>query len=192
MLTVVDPDSERLAPWQGRVNTVIGEGIAFMTDSLSSGPLPDWIVPAAPIHVAYEWILETVTGVRLETLSIPEDLAAGLPNPVPGKGGALYVSFADFLCPEDCPEPADRCTVTGRPRKAPLYRRLEACGGSHGPVIVVRSHQLGPGVGGYAPDALFEVKRRIERMEGMFLLGTACRCHGVLHALRATPSALDS
>jgi len=190
-ITVADPDPDKLSPWDGRAETVIGDGIRFMTRHLKTRPWPEWIIPAASIHVAHRWVLENASGVRLETIPVPESFVLGLPNPLRGKEGEVFLSFADFLCPEDCPEPADRCTVTGRPRKENLYTLLENLNQPDWPSIVIRSHLLFPGVGGYPPRALYEMKNRIENIEGAFLLSTACRCHGVLHALKAVRIALS-
>jgi hypothetical protein len=184
-ITVADPNPEKLVPWDGRVEIVIGDGIEFMTRHLKAEPWPEWIIPAAPVHVAYRWILENASGVRLETIPVPEPFVPALPNPFRGKAGELFLSFADFLCPEDCPEPADTCTVTGHPRKENLYTLLENLSRFGWPSVVIRSRLLFPGVGGYPPRALYEMKNRIENIEGTFLLSTACRCHGVLHALKA-------
>jgi len=46
--------------------------------------------------------------------------------------------------------------------------------------IVIQSVQLGPGVGGYRPGALFDLADRISLYQGPFFAATACRCHGVI------------
>lgn len=46
--------------------------------------------------------------------------------------------------------------------------------------FVIQSEQLGPGVGGYRPSSLVDLKERIEGHRGVFYLATACRCHGVV------------
>jgi hypothetical protein len=51
--------------------------------------------------------------------------------------------------------------------------------------LVIRSHQLGPGVGGYRTQELFDLADRIEKTRGPILLSTACRCHGVMTGLQA-------
>ena len=50
--------------------------------------------------------------------------------------------------------------------------------------VVICSRQLFPGVGGYAPHALFQALHEIEQSHHRILLSTACRCHGVLDAFR--------
>jgi hypothetical protein len=46
--------------------------------------------------------------------------------------------------------------------------------------FVIRSHQLGPGIGGYRPEKLFALNRHLNSIRGAILLSTACRCHGVI------------
>ena len=97
------------------------------------------------------------------------------------------VSYADFICPEDCAEP-DCCTVTGEVRDKPLYSLLSQLSVSDFKVHVTRSHQLAPGVGGYRVSALAEVADTLRKdKEGKWLLGTSCRCHGILTALEIKP-----
>ncbi len=104
-----------------------------------------------------------------------------LPRPVRGPVGDIYVTHADFLCPDDCPEPALTCTVTKEPRQPDMYGLLERIRFQNFEPVVVQSRQLGPGVGGYRPDALFTLLSRLEKESGgTYLAATACRCHGVL------------
>ena len=50
--------------------------------------------------------------------------------------------------------------------------------------MVIRSHQLAPGVGGYKPEALQESLLKISQGKGLVLYSTACLCHGVVHAFK--------
>jgi hypothetical protein len=92
------------------------------------------------------------------------------------------MSIADFECPENCPEPAGKCTHTGKPRPYRVYEKLAGIeyGGCRS--IVVQSHQLSPGVGGFKPKALFQALEAVAVAERPVLLSTACTCHGVMHA----------
>ncbi len=184
-LTVVDPDPARLKPFRGKAELVPEDGIAFLSRQLKRDEPPDWIVAAAPIHVACLWVANQVSGLRFEPIPVPKTLLSALPNPIKGRNGEIFTSHADFMCPEDCPEPARRCTATGRIRGENMYTLFERLNRSGRPCLVIRSRLLHPGVGGYAPEALFQLKKRVEAIRGDFLVGTACRCHGVLHALRS-------
>jgi hypothetical protein len=46
--------------------------------------------------------------------------------------------------------------------------------------VVIRSHQLAPGVGGYGPRALFAALDEIAAAQRPVSLSTACSCHGVM------------
>ena len=50
--------------------------------------------------------------------------------------------------------------------------------------VVIRSHQLVPGVGGYKPRALYDALKEIETAQIPVLLSTACSCHGVIHTFK--------
>jgi len=183
-ITAVDPDPARLAPWKDRIRTVQADGVAFVVEQLARGQLPDTIVAALPVHLAYEWLLQTVQAIRpVEPVAVPAPVIDRLPHPIIGTGGVVYASHADFLCPDTCAEPAAVCSVTRRARPVDMFRLIReiTCGVTP---VVVRSRQLAPGVGGYPPEALFAAASRIEHLFGDVLLATACRCHAVVHALR--------
>ncbi len=165
------------------VESEICDGTLYLEQFLSKGRKADYIIPSVPFHLAFEFILSQLKpwgGKRTNALPL-----SGLPNPMIGKTGDLYTSLADFLCPEDCPEPARYCTVTKQRRPKPLYRILEDMKG-HFESRVIRSRQLAPGVGGYSPRALLglfaDIKKRMEPGRTI-LVSTSCRCHGVTSAL---------
>jgi hypothetical protein len=187
-ILLIDSDPDTLQGWKGRVDTVQADGITFLARHLDGGSdmmLPDWIVPAIPIHVAFEWIRCTLKiNSDVTPISVPEKLTSFLPHPVWGKEGELYVSYAKFICPEDCLEPPDLCTVSGKPRETDLYQVLEKVEVADFMSVVIRSHQLAPGVGGYPAQALVNARSEIGLSEGRVLVSTACCCHGVVQALQ--------
>ena len=161
------------------------EGVDFLNRLADKRDLPDRIIPAVPIHLAYEWIRQYIySEYRLIPKAVPGCLAESLPNPFRGKHGELYISNADFICPDNCSEPESICTHTGRPRPRILHRVLSGIRRKNFRSIVITSRQLLPGVGGYPPQALFDAVNHIRTAEGPVLLSTACRCHGVMHAFR--------
>jgi hypothetical protein len=166
------------------VESLCHEGTSYLATHLDDEHSPDWIIPAVPIHLALEWVRLKMAGEKsLEVIVVPMELEALLPNPVRGRQGQLFVSYADFMCPDNCTEPLERCTFTGKPRKGFLYRELERMVFEDFHPIVIRSHQLAPGVGGYRPEALRKAFHEIRACKGPVLLSTACSCHGVIHAL---------
>jgi hypothetical protein len=168
--------------------TVCLEGVHYLESHLIADNHPDWIIPAIPIHVAYEWIKSKLIGqFNVKPIPIPVQLKALLPNPYQTKSDQLYISNADFVCPENCSEPDEICTYTGRPRPGNVNDYLKNLHHRNFRSVVVYSQQLLPGVGGYTAKALYSALTEIESSPDQILLGTACRCHGVLDAFRLSP-----
>jgi hypothetical protein len=144
-----------------------------------------WIVPAIPIHYAFAWLLhELKQSGHAALLSVQPTVEAQIPNPYRAPSGSLCASFATFICPDSCNEPDDICTYTKDPRPGNLFDKLGGITVPNCDVIVIRSWQLAPGVGGYPGSILKGAAEKIAtRAEGCFLVATSCRCHGVIDAL---------
>jgi len=183
-LVVVDQNPDKLLPLTDRPVERVNEDVRdFLLANLEEGP--DWIVPAVPIHVAFAWLSRKLAGLgQVETLPVPNAVDAQVPNPWRDGKGDLYTSVATFRCPDNCSEPRDRCTATGLRRSDDLFTLLARIRVPGSVPLVVRSHQLAAGVGGYRPSALRRLMRGVEAARGSVLVATACRCHGVIHALR--------
>jgi hypothetical protein len=187
-VTVVDTDPERgIEVTESGGHFTFADSILYLSESLKGTDPPDWIIPAVPLHVAFEWVRTTLPEeVALEQLAVPDRVKAELPHPMPGADGQVYVSHADFICPDDCPEPAGICTYTGQAREPDLYARLARITFQDFTSVVVRSRQLAPGLGGFRPNDLFTALGESVSAGGPVLLGTACKCHGVVQAFRIT------
>jgi hypothetical protein len=163
--------------------TFTGDGPVYLGEFFSEGRSTDYIIPAIPFHLAFEFILSQLKTWGAKKKRIPP--LPGLPNPIVGKTGDLYTSLSDFLCSEDCPEPTRYCTATGKRRAKPLYQILKDLGGPF-ESKVVRSRPLELGVGGFRPEVLIDLledmKEKIEPGRSI-LISTASRCHGVTSAL---------
>lgn len=165
------------------IETIISDGILHLSQFISEGRKADYIIPAVPLHLAFEFILFQLKPFGGKRRKVPT--LSGLPNPMLGKTGDLYTSLANFLCSEDCPEPARYCTATGKRREKPLFQILKDLKGSF-ESRVIRSQQLGPGIGGFQPKVLINLLENIkeEKYSGrLILISTASRCHGVTSAL---------
>lgn len=186
-LRVVDSNPAQLpAACPPGVNITAEDGVLFLKRALARDQAPDWIVPALPVHLAAEWCLGRYPGGRvIRRCSPPEGLECKLPNFMRGVSGDLYVSRASFYCPDDCPEPAGWCPLTGEERMENMFDRIRQVKVSGFDTIVVQSRQLAPGVGGCRPGDLFRVSRRLAENDGKFLVATACRCHGVITPVEA-------
>ena len=185
-LTLVDQDQAALDHMGDFPSErVCQEGAAYLDVHLDSGLEPGWIIPAVPIHLAFEWLrLKMWNHGGMELLPVPVEIERLLPNPLKGPNGQLFASYADFVCPNNCREPFDRCTFTGKPRKGFLYRKIEEISYRDYSPIVIRSQQLAPGVGGYQPEALKRSLSQVTKSNTPILYATACSCHGVIHAFR--------
>jgi len=184
-VVLVDRDQKKLD--QARelnCMTELADGIAYLNIHLKSGNLPAWIVPALPVHLAWEWCRMQLGQKVLIPLDISSEIDGLLPNPMRGPEGNIYVSHADFICPAHCNEPHDTCTVTQQPQKLEMFKLLSQLRFKDFSSLVIQSHQLGPGVGGYGPGALFSLIERIEVQKDPFLLSTACRCHAVISGFK--------
>jgi hypothetical protein len=185
-LTVVDQDRGALAGLQDfPIERICTEGVSYVDVHLDDQREPDWIIPAVPVHLAFEWVRRRISRERgIEVEPVPHEIEEMLPNPKRGIKGQLYVSYADFRCPDHCTEPYDLCTWTGKPRKGLLYKKIEEITYKDYKSIVIRSRQLAGGVGGYQPEAL--KTSLVEALEANtpVLYSTACLCHGVVHAFR--------
>ena len=182
---LVDPVEEKLLQCKSPTSTLeISDGVEFLEKNLQKGRKPDWIIPALPLHLSAEWLLLNLGPQRLRRISLPSELAKLVPNPFHGPEGNLYVSHADFRCPQDCDEPRDTCTITGKLRKQNMYDFLGSLHWEPYIPLNIRSQQLGPGIGGYRAEQLFELRKTLEQTIGPVLLSTACRCHGVITGLK--------
>ena len=155
-------------------------GIKFLNDCLEPGAKVSWIIPSLPVHLVWEWCRMKMGSDRLVQTRLSPGIDSLLPNPMHGANGDIYASNADFICPANCSEPEDYCTVTKCPRKQDMFARLETLHYKDYFPIVLRSRQIGPGIGGYSPAQLFSFLEKVEQHKGSLLLCTACRCHGVI------------
>ena len=183
-IIVVDQSKKALQKaFPPSIESAVCEGTFYLQQFLSEGRKADYIIPAVPFHLAFEFILSRLKPLGGKRTKIPP--LSGLPNPIIGKTGDLYTSLADFLCSEDCPEPARYCTATGKRRETPLYQILKDLKGPF-ESTVIRSWQLGPGIGGFRPKTLLDLLSDIEKNDKSgrsILVSTASRCHGVTSAL---------
>lgn len=180
---VVDPkEKDLLSLGNLRVEIVQDDGIQFLLDNFHLMKEGTTVVPALPLHLAYEWLIRSLSGnVKTRKLPVPET-SPPLPHACSASEGSTLVSYADFLCPDDCPEPV-HCTVTGKKREQPMYALLRNLRLPPFQVHVIRSHQLAPGLGGYKAGDLKETAETVlDSGAGMWILGTACKCHGILTA----------
>jgi hypothetical protein len=161
------------------------DGIGFLAGGLAGPRQRVWVVAAAPVHVAYEWLCARLAGtLRVVPLTVPGGILRLLPNPHPGARGQVFASNAAFTCPPDCPEAGRTCTATGRPRPRVMHRFLRELPAPGVKKLVVRSLQLAPGVGGLRPGDLFAALDAVRAATSPVMLATACKCHAVVNLFK--------
>lgn len=171
-LVIVEPDESKTRDLGDPCQILDGDVIQFLFNdsSLEDG---DIVIPMVPFHLAASYVFVD-TGAR--AIPLPHQLEKQLPNPYRLDESNLFVSRADFICPNDCPE-GDLCTVTRLPR-SPLYSALEELHTGDWKISVQRSFQILPGVGGYPLGDLRLLKHRLAT--GTNIIATVCKCHGIL------------
>jgi len=200
------PDRELVVSgWDDFFDRYLAERAALVgtSDRLSAGlPVrPDVIVPSPLMpHLMYHWLLrrarEHWPGREVATLPLPEGPGTPYDRAVPD--GTRYVSYADWLCPTHCVEPA-LCPVTRAPRTwemedavTALTRRLGTRRPVAGPVIF-RCEHLVFGVGTFAvADVLAgDAMVRDAGAGGGAVdlpVGTVSSCHGAVNLLHLGPA----
>lgn len=173
-IIIVEQNPEKLLHdlLQG-VTSYKDDAVSFLLNSTLLEP-EDWIVPMVPFHLAATYLLQKSS--KLRPMPFPLEISLFVPNPYPSGPSDLCCSVADFLCPDNCPE-GICCTVTGQPR-SPLYETLERLEFPEFKVLVLRSSQILPGVGGYKLADLLKLEQRIT--SGKYIIATSCKCHAVM------------
>jgi len=161
------------------------------------GAQEDQIVPSPHMpHLMFEWVLRRARTRWPNRAVSVEPVPGEFPAPYdrPGADFTRYVSFADWICPTHCIEPA-LCPAIGSPRTwemadavRELAERLRAGGRPvTGPALFVCKHQVF-GVGMFAAELVRAGDRLVEeagaKSEAEILVGTISSCHGALNLLR--------
>jgi hypothetical protein len=162
---------------------------AFLADAESQ----DAIVPSPLMpHLMYGWLLRRARARwPLRTLETrPLSMGPGTPYDTAAPDGTRYVSFADWICPTHCIEPAT-CPVTRAPRTwemgetvALLAQRMGAVGSA----LFTCRHQVF-GVGMFSVTEVLAGDALVNDAGASggpveILVGTVSACHGALNLLR--------
>ena len=161
-----------------RINAIRGDAVSVLLNSpeLEAG---DVIIPMVPFHLAAAFLLAALPGAR--EINLPDGLPSIVPNPWRLNDSNLCCSRSNFLCPDDCPE-GDVCMVTGEPRDEPLYSFIGSLDVPGFTVLVQRSFQILPGIGGYPLGNLWKLRGLID--SGRYLIATSCKCHGIMTGIQ--------
>ena len=155
------------------------DGLEATRLMLDSDCPPSYIIPTLPRHLLAGWLRLALCDMQPAGQEITAEHLSGLDALTHFASGKVYVSLADFTCPDDCPEPAAFCTVTQKPRGPALYERLRGLNLPGMQKGVIQSFQLAPGIGGLKSSDMLDLKRKITQNPADWFIATACRCHGV-------------
>jgi len=174
---IIENNRDKLAGEFPAGTTVVqSDAVEFLLDS-DLLEADDFVLPMVPFHLAASYLLAKAPNTSEMTL--PDEIVHAVPNPIRMNSSTLLASRADFLCPDDCPE-GEACTVTGRVNQ-PLYDSLASITLPGFSVLVQRSYQIVPGVGGYPLGDLTMLLGRVGT--GRHLVVTSCKCHAVITAI---------
>ena len=160
----------------------------------------DTIVPSPHMpHLMAEWLVQRARArwPGREVGVAPLVTAPAVPWQMTGADGTHFVSFAEWICPINCIEPA-RCPATKGDRTWSLPTALEAYVGDEvragrpleGPFVFHCSHRA-YGVGMIDVSTVLAADAAIAERGALgassFLVGTASHCHGALQRLEIGP-----
>lgn len=158
---------------------------------------PDAIVPSPLMpHLMYEWLLRQARarwpGRVVE--SRPVVTPAGTPYDVLAPDGTRYVSFADWLCPVHCIEPAT-CPIIRAPRTWEMgdaMQALAAATPAAGPVLFTCRHRV-YGVGMFDVSTVLAGNAAVAAagsgpQSADVLVATISACHGAASLLHLGPT----
>ena len=166
-----------------------------------AGAEGDVIVPSPHMpHLMFAWIVRRARRQwpQRSIAVVPLGGTLGTPYERSAADGTRYVSFADWVCPTHCIEPA-RCPAIRAPRTWEMDEavrnwadRVRASGEAlHGPALFVCRHHVF-GVGTFSVDAVLAGDRLVatagaDPAGARVLIGTISSCHGALNLLEVGP-----
>ncbi len=162
----------------------------------------DHIVPSPHMpHLMFEWVLARARqrwpGRAVSVDPVPGEI--GTPYDRTAQDATRYVSFADWICPTHCIEPA-LCPAIGAPRTWEMGDAVRALAEQlrregrpvAGPALFVCQHHVF-GVGTFAVAAVLAGDRLVAEAGASgaaagVLVGTISSCHGAVNLLSLGPA----
>ncbi|WP_067046559.1 hypothetical protein [Methanofollis ethanolicus] len=179
---VVDPDPTCLAAESLRsCECVLVLGGIAVALGVILAERPAYVFPTAPLHVAAA--LVQAHSLRVPDIDGTDHLSCRIPLGilVSAGEGSLVVSYnPSGRCLSACAAP-QVCPATGITRPVPLFALLRQ---AFPAAWILESLQLAPGIGALSGPDVIAVLEASEMGDPM-IVGTACRCHGIVTALAA-------
>ncbi len=190
-----DPDCAVAALVGERVRLDVASWNDWLARNLSHAAAGDHLVPYhwAP-HVLLDWLAADLArhGVSLTRTAQAAEPPAQPPVIRATKAGDIALSYAEWLCPPACIEPA-LCPHTRGPKSWSLALELARARQSY----VFPCMHLAWGVGTIPVQAIFNVRDRL--VDGLMRgditadtplwVGSASHCHGLAASVRLVPGA---
>ena len=178
-IAAVEPDPGALAGLDPAIEPIQGEGVQWLSGDKGSEKFGEWIIPALPLHLAYEWLLAALKPGAHRAAG-PARALEGLPGLSEAADKGFVISKARGICPPECDE-RKGCSWSpagSEPLPETLSRRAE-----NWPLEIIRSRPLAPGLGGYPRSELDRLLKKTRSRQGRVMVATACRWHAVIHEL---------
>ncbi|HTR79364.1 MAG TPA: hypothetical protein VMH39_14705, partial [Gemmatimonadaceae bacterium] len=209
---VIDRDSECAVarvqssgthePWRMPVEVIRAEWSDYFRaylDAASDQPVgvrQDAIVPSPLMpHLVGDWLVGRIERTHPErrVRVVPIDRAPSIPWLRTAPDHTLYVSFAEWMCPINCIEPAI-CPELGTPRAWSLVRRVrdyavaeEARTGRPTRALLAHCRHRTYGVGMFDTSEILASESEAEAAMAVggvdLLIGTVSHCHGALRRI---------
>ncbi len=160
------------------------------------GGRPSYIVPTPLMpHLMFDWLRRRAAALWPGRVVAQEPLTepVGTPYDTLAPDGTRYVSWADWLCPTHCIEPAT-CPVIRAPRTwemadtaTALVARLAKTRPVEGPALFVTRH-ITDGVGAFTVGEALRAEVMLQNAgasgrPSALLIGTVSACHGAIGLL---------
>ena len=183
------------AEWNDFFGAYLGAAALHRADTVHDAIVPSPLMP----HLMADW-LTLRAHERWPDRSVevaPLAVAPPVPWQMTGADHTHYVSFAEWICPINCIEPA-RCPATRSERSWSLPPTLERYVSDErsagreldGPLLFHCTHRAF-GVGMIDVAAVLDADRAISQRAatnpGSFLVGTVSHCHGALRRIDVGP-----
>ncbi len=168
------------------IEIIQADGVEWFTENFIPTARVDKIIPALPIHLTADWIKKKFTNEHrnIRSIEVPDKFTQHFPHPLRLSPSRIATSYADFRCPPNCSEPDDCCTYTKQPRPLPLHHLLTTMLYGDFEPLILTSRQFAPGVGGFLANDLWSFLKKVELLSSTpLLIGTACKCHGIIDGL---------
>jgi hypothetical protein len=182
------PAAEMLDP---SASLVVAEWTSYFREYLASADEADAIVPSPLMpHLMYEWVRDRAKDRWPDREIVTRPLPSAPPTPWEraAPDGVHYVSFATWMCPINCIEPAT-CPHTKGPRSWTMpatIRDYVAHEGIAGPALFHVTHRA-YGVGMLNVADVLAADRLVQETAAdkaaQVLVGTVSHCHGALAVL---------